>query len=396
MPKISLRGATMPESPIRKLVPFSEEAKKKGIKVLHLNIGQPDILPPKNVIEKINNFNIKEIQYSHSAGIKEYRIKLADYYNNLNATIDSGNILITTGGSEALNTTLNCICDPGDEIIIPDPYYANYNGFSNAANVSINAIQCSIDKKFQLPTTQQFEKKITKKTKAILICNPGNPTGALYSKKELIELSNVVKKHNLYLIADEVYREFVYDREQHTSILSLQNIEANSIVIDSISKRYSMCGARIGAIVSKNNEIIQTALKFSQARLSPPTFGQLAAIEALNTSKEYFKKTIKEYDHRRKTLVAELNQIPGIKCPMPKGAFYCIAELPIKDAERFCQWLLEKFQFQNTTVMLAPANGFYSTKNIIKNQVRIAYVLKTEKLKLAAKIIKKGLEVYKD
>ncbi len=386
----------MPESPIRKLVPFSEEAKKRGIKVLHLNIGQPDILPPKNVIKKINNFNIEEIQYSHSAGIEEYRRKLADYYQNLNTTINYNNILITTGGSEALNTTLNCICDPGDEIIIPDPYYANYNGFSNAANVNINAIKCSIDEKFKLPTTQQFEKKITKKTKAILICNPGNPTGALYSKKELIELSNIVKKHNLYLIADEVYREFVYDSEHHTSILSLKNIEENSIIIDSVSKRYSMCGARIGAIVSKNNKIIQTALKFSQARLSPPTFGQLAAIEALNTSKDYFNQTIKEYDHRRKTLVSELNQIPGIKCPMPKGAFYCIAELPIKDAEKFCQWLLEKFHFQNTTVMLAPANGFYSTKNIIKNQVRIAYVLKKEKLKLAAKIIKKGLELYKD
>ena len=388
----------MPESPIRKLVPFAENAKKNGINVLHLNIGQPDILPPKNVINKINNFNIQKVEYSHSAGIEKYRKKLAGYYNQIDKKININykDILITTGGSEALSTILNCICDPGDEIIIPDPYYANYNGFSGATNVNIKAIKCSINDHFKLPKTNQFENKITLKTKAILICNPGNPTGALYSKKELKELAKIVKKYNIFLISDEVYREFTYDNNQHTSILSLTNITQNSIVIDSVSKRYSMCGARVGAIVSKNHEVTQTALKFSQARLSPPTFGQIAALEALNTKKSYFKNVINEYDQRRKCLVNELTKIPGVKCPMPKGAFYCIAELPIKNAELFCQWLLEKFHFQNTTVMLAPANGFYSKKNVVFNQVRIAYVLEKKQLKLATKIIKKALEEYQD
>jgi len=396
MLKISKKGTNMPESPIRKLVPFAENAKKNGINVLHLNIGQPDILPPENVIKKINNFNINKVEYSHSAGLELYRKKLAKYYNQLGGNVDYRDILITTGGSEALSTVLNCICDPGDEIIIPDPYYANYNGFSNATNVTIKAIPCSINENFKLPTTKQFENNITTKTKAILICNPGNPTGALYTIKELQALSRIVKKYNLFLIADEVYREFTYDNNTHFSILSLPNIDKNSIVIDSISKRYSMCGARVGAIVSKNNEITQTALKFSQARLSPPIFGQIAALEALNTNKKYFTKVIREYNQRRKVLVNELNKIPGVKCPMPKGAFYCIAELPIKNAELFCQWLLEKFSFQNTTVMLAPANGFYSKKNMVFNQIRIAYVLEIKKLKIATQIIKKALEEYKD
>ena len=386
----------MPESPIRKLVPFAEKAKQNNINVLHLNIGQPDILPPKNVIEKINNFQINKIEYSHSAGIQLYREKLATYYNDISFGINHNDILITTGGSEALSTILNCICDPGDEIIIPDPYYANYNGFSNATNVKIKAIKCNIDENFRLPTIQQFEKEITKKTKAILICNPGNPTGALYSIQELQALAQITIKHDLFLVADEVYREFVYDKHQHTSILSLNDTDQHSIVIDSVSKRYSMCGARIGAIVSRNKNIIQTALKFSQSRLSPPTFGQLAAIEALKTKKEYFQNIIAEYDKRRQILVRELNKIPGVKCPMPKGAFYCIAELPIKNAELFCQWLLEKFHFKNTTVMLAPANGFYSARNTVDNQVRIAYVLESKKLKLATTIIKKALENYQD
>ena len=396
MPSISKKGHKMPESPIRKLVPFAEKAKQNNINVLHLNIGQPDILPPKNVIEKINNFQINKIEYSHSAGIQLYREKLANYYNDISFGINHNDILITTGGSEALSTILNCICDPDDEIIIPDPYYANYNGFSNATNVKIKAIKCSIDENFRLPTIQQFEKEITKKTKAILICNPGNPTGALYSIQELQALAQIIRKHDLFLVADEVYREFVYDNHQHTSILSLNNIDQHSIVIDSVSKRYSMCGARIGAIISRNKSIIQTALKFSQSRLSPPTFGQIAAIEALNTKKEYFQNVIGEYDKRRQLLVRELNKIPGVKCPMPKGAFYCIAELPIKNAELFCQWLLEKFHLNHTTVMLAPANGFYSAKNTVHNQVRIAYVLESKKLKLATTIIKKALENYQD
>ena len=386
----------MPESPIRKLVPFAEKAKKNGTKVLHLNIGQPDIKPPKNVIKKINNFQIESVEYSHSAGIEKYRKKLAKYYSEIAPTISHKDILITTGGSEALSTVLNCICDPNDEIIIPDPYYANYNGFSNSSNVNIQPILCTIEDGFKLPNIDQFEAKINKKTKAILICNPGNPTGALYSLKELQALANMVKKHDIFLIADEVYREFVYDKYHHYSILGLKNIQQNTIIIDSVSKRYSMCGARIGAIVSKNKQIINTALKFSQARLSPPTFGQLAGMEALKTHKSYFKTVIAEYNKRRVLLVNRLNEIDGVTCPMPKGAFYCIAQLPIQNAEVFCQWLLEEFRFKNTTVMLAPANGFYSQKNMVHNQVRIAYVLEIEKLKLATEIIKRGLKEYRD
>ena len=384
----------MPESPIRKLVPYSEKAKQKGIDVLHLNIGQPDILPPKNVIKKINNFNINEVQYSHSAGIELYRRKLSEYYQSINKSISYEDILVTTGGSEALSIILNCISDPGDEIIIPDPYYANYNGFSNASSIEINAITCEIDNEFKLPSTKEFEKKITNKTKAILICNPGNPTGALYALPELEELAKIVKKHNLFLIADEVYREFIYDECTHHSALTLNDITKNVIIVDSISKRYSMCGARIGCIVSKNTQIINTALKFSQARLSPPIFGQLAAMEALNTEKNYFTQVIKEYSKRRDVLVEGLNKIPGIKCPIPRGAFYCIAELPVKKTELFCRWLLEEFHLNNTTVMLAPASGFYSPSNNVQNQVRIAYVLEVEKLKLAIEIIRQGLEQY--
>ncbi len=396
MPKISQKGIEMPESPIRKLVPFAEKAKKSGKEVLHLNIGQPDVLPPTNVMKKINNFDIKSLTYSHSAGIEDYRKKLARYYQKIEPTISYNDILITTGGSEALNTIINCICDPEDEIIIPDPYYANYNGFTNSCNVNIVPILCDINNNFKLPNTKQFEEKISKKTKAILICNPGNPTGVLYSKKELESLAMIVKKYDIFLIADEVYREFIYDNHSHYSVLKLNSIKDNTIIIDSVSKRYSMCGARIGAIISKNNQIINTALKFSQARLSPPTLGQLAAMEALNTDSDYFEKVIKEYSIRRNILVNDIRQIPGVTCPLPKGAFYCIVELPVKNAETFCQWLLESFHIDNTTVMLAPANGFYNKKNLIYNQVRIAYVLESSKLRIAANIIKKGLQEYSD
>ena len=396
MPKISQKGKQMPESPIRKLVPFAEKAKKSGKEVLHLNIGQPDVLPPINVMQKINNFDIKSLTYSHSAGIEDYRKKLARYYQKIEPKISYNDILITTGGSEALNTIINCICDPEDEIIIPDPYYANYNGFTNSCNVNIVPILCDINNNFKLPNTKQFEEKISKKTKAILICNPGNPTGVLYSKKELKSLAMIVKKYDIFLIADEVYREFIYDNHSHYSVLKLNSIKDNTIIIDSVSKRYSMCGARIGAIISKNNQIINTALKFSQARLSPPTLGQLAAMEALNTDSDYFEKVIKEYSIRRNTLVNDIRQIPGVTCPLPKGAFYCIVELPVKNAETFCQWLLESFHIDNTTVMLAPANGFYNKKNLIYNQVRIAYVLESAKLRIAANIIKKGLQEYSD
>ena len=384
----------MPESPIRKLVPFAEKAKEKGIDVLHLNIGQPDILPPKNVLQKINNFQINQVEYSHSAGMEEYRKHLSKYYHNISAGISHEDILVTTGGSEALSIVLNCICDPGDEIIIPDPYYANYNGFTNAGNIKIRAVECTINSKFKLPETHHFEEKINSKTKAILICNPGNPTGALYTFSELKELAKIVKKYNLFLIADEVYREFVYDDLSHHSILTLNSIKKNTIIIDSTSKRYSMCGARIGCIVSRNKQIINTALKFSQARLSPPTLGQLAGIAALKTKQTYFNTVIKEYTKRRNILVDGLNKIPGVRCPMPKGAFYCIAELPVKNSELFCRWLLEEFNLKQATVMLAPASGFYSTGNKINNQVRIAYVLEIKKLKLAIKILEKGLAQY--
>ena len=395
MPNISNKGKRMPESPIRKLVPFAEHAKKKGIEVLHLNIGQPDIKPPVNVIKKINNFNISKIEYSHSAGIEEYRKGIARYYQNINLDIKKEDVIITTGGSEALIFTLNSILDPGDEIIIPEPFYANYNGFSELSSVKIKAVMSKIKNNFKLPDIKDFEKKITKKTKAILICNPNNPTGYLYTRKEIKTLSKIVKKYNIFLIADEVYREFVYEKNIHYSILKEKNIKENAIVIDSTSKRYSMCGARVGCVVSKNKKFIETFLKFAQSRLSPPTFGQLAGIAALKTNEKYFKKVISEYENRRNLLVSELNKIKGVICPKPKGAFYCIAQLPIKNADDFCKWILKDFHLNKKTLMMAPASGFYSMKKTGRKEVRIAYVLEEEKILQACNILKKGLEEYK-
>ena len=395
MPNISFKGINMPESPIRKLVPFSEIAKKKGKEVIHLNIGQPDIKPPEQVIKKINNFNISKIEYSHSAGIEKYREGIADYYQKKNLNILKEDILITTGGSEALIFTINSISDPGDEIIIPEPFYANYNGFSKLANVEIKPVVSNIEDGFRLPEIDSFEKTITKKTKAILICNPNNPTGYLYTKNEIHILAKIAKKYDIFLIADEVYREFIYDENKHYSILSEKDISQNAIVIDSTSKRYSMCGARVGCIVSKNKNLIETCLKFAQARLSPPTFGQLAGIAALQTNKEYFNNVISEYQERRNLLVAELNKINGVICPMPKGAFYCIAKLPIENADDFCKWILKDFDVKNTTLMMAPASGFYSTKNTGHNEVRIAYVLEKNKILQACDILNKGLKKYK-
>jgi len=395
MPNISTKGKRMPESPIRKLVPFAEHAKKKGIKVLHLNIGQPDIKPPKKVIKKVNNFNISKIEYSHSAGIEEYREGIANYYQNINLKIVKEDVIITTGGSEALIFTLNSILDPGDELIIPEPFYANYNGFSELSSVKIKAVISKIENNFKLPNIKDFEKKITKKTKAILICNPNNPTGYLYTKNEIKTLSKIVKKYNIFLIADEVYREFVYEKNTHHSILNEKEIKENAIVIDSTSKRYSMCGARVGCVVSKNKEFIKTCLKFAQARLSPPIFGQLAGIAALKTNSSYFEQVISEYENRRNLLVSELNKIKGIICPKPKGAFYCIAQLPIKDADDFCKWILKDFHVNQKTLMMAPASGFYSKQIIGKNEVRIAYVLEERKILQACNILKKGLEKYK-
>lgn len=385
----------MPESPIRKLVPYAEAAKKKGRKVFHLNIGQPDIETPQVAIDAIKNIKFNVVEYSHSAGIESYRKGLAAYYNKLYLNVSFEDILITTGGSEALLFAFNACLNEGDEVIIPEPFYANYNGFATTAGVKVVPVTSSIETGFSLPPIADFEKLITPKTKAILICNPGNPTGYLYSKEELETLKNIVIKHNLYLIADEVYREFCYDNQTHYSVFNLNGIEDYAIVIDSVSKRYSMCGARIGAFVSKNKKVVATAMKYAQARLSPPTFGQIAGEAALQTPKSYFDNVVAEYVQRRNIVIEGLNAIEGVKCPNPGGAFYAVAELPIDNAEEFCQWLLEEFEYNNQTVMLAPAAGFYATKGLGVKEVRVAYVLNQEALKEALVCLKKALEVYK-
>lgn len=394
MPSISKKGKLMPESPIRKLVPYAEEAKKRGVKVFHLNIGQPDIKTPDVALNAVKNNKLQIVEYSRSEGSEEYRIKLAEYYANHNIHVNSNNIIVTTGGSEALLFTFGSIMDEGDEIIIPEPFYANYNGFSTASGVNVIPVISKIDNNFALPPIEDFENLITSKTKAILICNPGNPTGYLYSKEEITKLAKIVKKHDLFLIADEVYREFVYDGEKHHSIMEVEGLEEHAIMIDSVSKRYSMCGARIGCIVSKNKHVIETALKFAQARLSPPTYAQIASEAALETPQSYFDDVIEEYVYRRNTLIDELKQIEGVTVAKPKGAFYCIAELPVKDADDFSQWLLEKFNLNGETVMIAPAAGFYSTKGLGRNQVRIAYVLKKDDLVKSVKILKEALRKY--
>ena len=394
MPRISNKGISMPESPIRKLVPFAEKAKKEGKKVYHLNIGQPDIRTPEVALEAIHNFSDKVVEYSHSAGFESYRIGLAKYYQNLGIDIAHEDLMVTTGGSEALLFALNSCLDAGDEIIIPEPFYANYNGFSISSGVTVKPITTSINDGFTLPAIEEFEKLITPNTKAILICNPGNPTGYLYSKEELERLRDVVVKHDLFLISDEVYREFVYDGNDHHSVLSIEGLDQNTIVIDSTSKRYSMCGIRVGCIVSKNKTVISTALKFAQARLSPPTFGQIAGEAALKTESSYFEKVSAEYVSRRDVLIEGLNAIEGVICPKPKGAFYAIAQLPVNDADKFAQWLLEDFDLDGETIMVAPASGFYSTPNIGINQVRIAYVLNKESLQTSIKILEAALKVY--
>ena len=394
MPNISNKGFNMPESPIRKLVPFAENAKRKGKKVYHLNIGQPDIQTPSVALEAIKNFDNNVVEYSHSAGFESYRKGLASYYQSLDIDVSYNDLMVTTGGSEALLFALNSCLDAGDEIIIPEPFYANYNGFSISAGITVKPISTSISNGFALPPIEDFVKLITPKTKAILICNPGNPTGYLYSQEELELLRDVVKKYNLFLFADEVYREFCYDGNFHCSILSLDGLEKHAVVIDSTSKRYSMCGIRVGCIVSKNPEVINTALKFAQARLSPPTFGQVAGEAALSTPKSYFEDVINEYVARRDLLVDGLNKIDGVICPKPKGAFYAIAQLPVDNAEKFAQWLLEEFDYQNETLMVAPAAGFYSTEGEGNNQVRIAYVLNQDSLKRAIKCLEQALIQY--
>ena len=384
----------MPESPIRKLVPYAEKAKKEGKKVYHLNIGQPDIETPQVALDAVKNFSSQFVEYSHSAGFESYRKGLASYYQSLGMDVNFDELMVTTGGSEALLFALNSCLDSGDEVIIPEPFYANYNGFSTSAGITVKPISTSINNGFALPPIDEFEKLITSKTKAILICNPGNPTGYLYSKDELETLRDIVKKYDLFLFADEVYREFCYDGNKHLSILNLDGLEDSAVVIDSTSKRYSMCGIRVGCIVSKNKEVISTALKFAQARLSPPTFGQVAGEAALLTPKSYFDDVINEYVSRRDLLVDGLNKIEGVICPKPKGAFYAIAELPVDNAEKFAQWLLEEFDFNNETLMVAPAAGFYSTKGEGYNQVRIAYVLNQESLQNAINCLEEALKLY--
>ena len=395
MPKISNKGQQMPESPIRKLVPYADIAKKNGNKVYHLNIGQPDIKTPEVALQAVKNTDIKVLEYSHSAGFESYRIKLSEYYKTQGLPIDLADIIITTGGSEALLFALGSTMDVGDEIIIPEPFYANYNGFSVASGVTVVPVISTIDDGFALPPIAAFEDLITPRTKAILICNPGNPTGYLYSQEEMNQLAALVKKHDLFLIADEVYREFIYDaKDKHYSVMNIPGIEENSIMIDSVSKRYSMCGARIGCIVSKNKEVMAAAMKFAQARLSPPTYEQIASEAALQTPQSYFDEVIEEYKERRDILISELQKIEGVKVGTPKGAFYCIAQLPVVNADDFAQWLLESYNLNKETVMVAPAAGFYSTPNVGLNEVRIAYVLKKEDLVRSVHILKEALKVY--
>ena len=384
----------MPESPIRKLVPYAEKAKKDGKTVYHLNIGQPDIETPKAALDAIKNIDLNVIEYSHSAGFESYRKGLSSYYAGVNIDVNEEEILVTTGGSEALLFTIMACLNASDEIIIPEPFYANYNGFSTASGVSVIPVTASIENGFALPAIAEFEALITPRTKAILICNPGNPTGCLYSKEELLQLREIALKHNLFLIADEVYREFCYDGKTHYSIMQLDGLEQHAILIDSVSKRYSMCGARIGAVVSKNKQVMDTVLKFAQARLSPPTLAQIASEAALETPASYFEDVKEEYVRRRDELISGLNSIEGVRCPNPGGAFYCVAELPVDDADAFCQWLLEHFDHNNQTVMLAPASGFYATHGLGKKEVRIAYVLERDSLRKAVDCLKVALATY--
>ena len=394
MPSISNKGAKMPASPIRKLVPFAENAKKAGKKVYHLNIGQPDIETPESALNVLRNLDRHIIEYSHSAGFESYRKKLADYYRGFGIHIDYNDIIVTTGGSEAILFGFMSCLDAEDEIIIPEPFYANYNGFAVAGNIIVRPVTSYIETGFALPPAIEFEKLITPKTKAIMICNPNNPTGYLYTREELEDLRQLVIKYDLYLFADEVYREFTYDGREHFSVLNLEGLTDHVVLMDSISKRYSACGARVGALISRNKEVMQTALKFAQARLSPPTLGQILAEAATDVDEAYFMQVKDEYVRRRNLVVEKMNQIPGVVCPNPGGAFYAMAKLPVKDADHFCQWLLDCFEYRNETVMLAPASGFYATPGAGSDEVRIAYVLKLEDLEPAMDCLKVALDEY--
>ena len=394
MPSISEKGKAMPASPIRKLVPYSEEAKRKGRKVYHLNIGQPDIPTPEVALKALRNINLKVIEYSHSAGNESYRRKLSEYYRKIGINIDHTQLLITTGGSEAILFSLMSCVNPGEEVITPEPFYANYNGFATTAGIKIVPVTSYIKDDFALPPIVEIEKKITKNTKGIIVCNPNNPTGYLYSKKELLHLREIVKEHDLFLFSDEAYREFCYDGAEHFSAMNLEGVENNVIMLDSVSKRYSECGVRIGAIVTKNKDVISTALKFAQARLSPPGLGQIVGEASIDTPDQYFEEVNREYTARRNFMVEALNKIPGVYCPKPKGAFYTVVKLPVDDSDKFAQWLLEEFEYNNQTLMVAPASGFYSTPGYGINEVRIAYVLKIDDLRNAIEVLAEALKVY--
>lgn len=394
MPKISDRGCQMPASPIRKLVPYAEAAKKRGLKVYHLNIGQPDIKTPEVAIQALRNFDQKVIEYSHSAGNEPYRRKLSGYYQNIGIDIDHNDIIITTGGSEAIAFAFQVCLNPGDEVIIPEPFYTNYNAFAVTAGVKVVPITSNINNGFALPPISEFKKAITPRTKAILICNPNNPTGYLYSEDEIKQLGQLALDHDLYLLSDEVYREFCYDGQNHFSVMNLDGMDEHAVLIDSVSKRYSECGVRIGALISKNEKLMASALKYAQARLSPPSLGQVIGEASLDAPPEYFTEVYDEYILRRNLVIEELNKIPGVLAPMPRGAFYTIIGLPVDDADTFCQWLLEEFNYEGQTVMLAPASGFYATPGLGKNEARIAYVLKTEDLQNAVKCLEEALKVY--
>ncbi|WP_346882752.1 pyridoxal phosphate-dependent aminotransferase [uncultured Algibacter sp.] len=396
MPTISKKGHLMPQSPIRKLVPYAEKAISNGKSIYYLNIGQPDVKTPQIALDAVKNNTLEILAYSRSEGEYSYREKLVDYYQKNNINIATEDIIVTTGASEGLFFLFNSIMDPGDDVIISEPFYANYIAFSTASGVNVVPAISKIEDNFALPNLEIFEQLITPKTKAILICNPGNPTGYLYTKEEIKKLAAIAKKYDLFLIADEVYREFVYDGNTHYSIMHENGLDDHTIMIDSVSKRYSMCGARIGCLVSKNKAVMQTVLKYAQARLSPPTYAQIACEAALDTPQSYFDDVVGEYAERRNTLVTELQKIKGIKVARPKGAFYCIVELPIKNSDNFAQWLLEHFDVDGETVLVAPAGGFYSTPGVGLNQIRIAYVLKKESLIKAVHILSEALKIYKD
>jgi len=394
MPVISARGMAMPASPIRKLVPFAEEAASRGVMIYHLNIGQPDIETASEFLDAVHDFNGKVLEYSHSAGLESYRRKYAEKMAERDVHVSHNDIIITTGGSEAIIFAMMSTLDPGDEVIIPEPFYANYNGFAQMAGVKVVPITTHIEDGFALPSVKSFQKLITKKTKGIVICNPNNPTGTLYSDAELEQLRDIILEHDLYLYADEVYREFVYGGLKHRSILSLEGMDNNAVVIESVSKIYSACGARIGALVSRNKALIAAAMKFAQARLSPPTIEQIGAMAALDTKREYFDMVSAEYVERRNLVVSALQAIPGVVCPNPGGAFYCVVKLPIDDSDRFCQWMLESFEYNKQTVMMAPATGFYATAGLGKQEVRIAYVLQQQFLQAAMECLAIALQQY--